>query len=122
MFLQRLSIGAIIATCGVLIISSCSDTGNPVTPPGLLTASPASVTLSAANTTDSVTITGGTPLYTITTPPNSAIATAQLFNDTIAQAILAITRVGTATGPTAVTIKDASPPPGKQVTVPVTVN
>jgi hypothetical protein len=77
-----------------------------------------SLTINSGNTS-SAKLTGGTPPYTITSPPNPTVATASITNDTVH-----ITAVGS--GSTSVMISDASPsmgdsPEANTLTINITV-
>jgi hypothetical protein len=102
-----------IVIAGTAVISSCkkdeSSTGTQGTPGPTLSASAASVTVGGGQQAN-VTISGGTNPYAIGVPPNPAIASAQFVNANLDTAVLIITGVTTATGSTAVVVRDASTP------------
>ncbi len=101
--------------------SSSSPTQPPYsTPPPSLNAAPPSVTVGAGTSQD-VTVSGGMPPYTISTPPSSN-ATAQLQNADSASAIVHITGVTVASVSTSVVIRDNTVSSPKSVSIPITVH
>ena len=121
MIVKKLLLCAVFAAGTILIISSCKDMGDQVTqqpPPagGLLTAIPPSVTVGQGASAN-VSIRGGSAPYVIAIPPNSALASASILDST-----LTITGVSVASvaGSTSVKVRDSSPSPQKEVTVPIT--
>jgi hypothetical protein len=106
--------------CAGVLIGSCSKDNSPNSPPQQsapslkTTASSVSVT---SGQVQNVTISGGTPAYSISSPPNAALASASLENarnDTITLVIVG--GVSTATGSSAVVVRDNSSTP-KQVSI-----
>jgi hypothetical protein len=99
------------AVCVFLLVSvwGCSKDEEPTAPPGggggFTSSFPNNSATINAGGTSSARLTGGTQPYTITTPPNSSVATASISNDSVH-----ITAV--AAGSTSLTISDASPSPG----------
>lgn len=108
--MKRILAVLICAVSMVLGISSCSKDDSTSAPPqtsATLKANTASVVLGG---TQSVTISGGTPAYFISSQPNIALAAARLDSANRDTAFLVIAPVATATGSTAVTVKDNSSP------------
>lgn len=83
-----------------------------------LTANPPEVTL-VGTTPQNVTITAGLHPYSIYQQPAPGLATAQFIDPNLDTVVVVITGVSTATGATAVVIRDASVPP-RSVTVGIT--
>lgn len=112
--------GALLVTLGVLAGSCSKDQGTTApTPTGpALIATPPGVSVSGTGS-QNVTITAGTHPYTIVQQPNPGLATAQFVNANLDTAILTITGVSTATGSTAVVVRDASSPQ-RSVTIGIT--
>ena len=109
-----------IVSIGVLVGSCKKDEGGttaPIQTGPLLTAVPSGVSV-GTNVSQNVTITGGTHPYTAASQ-NPGLATAQFVNANVDTAVLVITGVSTATGPTSVVARDASTPQ-KSVSVSVT--
>jgi hypothetical protein len=113
-----LAIGLIVAP---VLMGSCkkedSQPTGATTPPGpTLSSVPAGVTVGSSQAKN-VTITGGTYPYAVTQLPSANLATAQFVNANLDTAVLVITGVTTATGPTSVLVRDASTPQQKSVVV-----
>jgi hypothetical protein len=92
-----------------------------ILPLGSLVANPSSVIVGSSGSPENVEISGGILPYMIDRQPDAALATAQFVNPNVEPAILAITGVTNAsvTGSTSVKIKDSSPSPEKEVTIPI---
>lgn len=92
-----------------------------VSPVPSLVAVPSSVTVAQAQAVN-VSISGGTPPYAIVEQPDAGLATAVLQNAATEPATLVITgvTVASAAGSTSVKVRDSSPAPAREVSVPVT--
>ena len=119
---MRFSMICLALSAALLLVGGCkkSDTTAPVNnAPGFTSGfSNNSVAINPGNTS-SAKLTGGTPPYSITTPPNPTVATASITNDSVH-----ITAVGS--GTTSVVISDASPsmgdsPEANTLTINITV-
>jgi hypothetical protein len=118
----RWTILAVLIMIFFVVAIDCSKDNSPTQPPqapaAQLIAAPPSVTVSVGGS-QSVTISGGTPPYAISSPPG-AIATAQLVNPDSTMATLQITGVSVASVSTAVTVRDNSSS-AKVVGIPIRV-
>ncbi|MGA9116380.1 MAG: hypothetical protein WB626_06370 [Bacteroidota bacterium] len=94
-----------------------------VNPAPALTALPPSVTVTTGQTVP-VTIGNGTPPYEIAESPDAGLASAQFLDPSVTPAILRITGVSiaSAAGSTRVKVKDSTPSPEREVTIPITKN
>lgn len=115
----------VVAGSAALILSTtgCSDMGDEqkTTPPPALVAAPPTVTVGPGQAAN-VSISGGTPPYVIAEQPNVTLATATIPIPGAEPAILVITGVTVASpaGSTSVKVRDSSPAPQKEVSVPIT--
>ena len=119
---MRFQMLGLALSAALLLVGGCKkdETTAPVnnTPGFTSSFTNNSVTIDPGNTS-SAKLTGGTPPYTITSPPNPTVATASIMNDTIH-----ITTVGS--GTTSIMISDASPsmgdsPEANTLTINITV-